>query len=377
MISLHYGPARGGAPCSPSAGIVRAPAAFARPCEMSSASQTRHGAVERLLGEPILRVEPIEPWSVERVHLSDRTVIVKWLRSHPTGVRANPAQVATERAAIEYLADLGLGIVPRLLAADEDAHLLILEDLHPAAPLSDDVTVEGLRAFARALGVLHASTAHVPDQRADDRDNGGGLARLWREVVDRSEIPLTTGAAADMKRILAAHADPGPFLVFSNGDAGVNNFLYHDGRGWLTDFEFAGFRSAFVDVSVLYVPGAMWMAVADPATDGTEAAYRTALALTVPEAEDDRRYGEGVAGAALAYAIARLHRLPLLDQRASGDKSRLQMVSTLETAAAVADSRHAYPALAAWSRIAASDLRRRWPDANVDLAALPAYARRQ
>lgn len=56
--------------------------------------------------------------------------------------------------------------------------------------------------------------------------------------------------------------------------------------------------------------------------------------------------------------------------------SRLQMVSTLETAAAVADSRHAYPALAAWARLAAGDLRPRWPDANADLPALPAYTRR-
>ena len=343
---------------------------------MPSASQPRRRVVERLLEAPILSVQPIEPWSVERVHLPDRTVVVKSLRSHPRGFRTDPAQVATERAALEFLATLGLEVAPRLLAADEEAGLLILEDLHPATPLSDDVTPEGLRAFARALGVLHASTAHAPDQRADDRDNGGGFARLWREAVGRTGIPLTAPAATDVERILAALADPGPFLVFSSGDAGVNNFLYRDGRGWLIDFEFAGFRSAFVDVSALYVPGPMWLAVADPAADGTEAAYRTALASAVPEADDDRRYGAGIAGAALAYAIARLHRLPLLDQRAPGDESRLQMVSTLETAATLADSRHAYPALAAWARLAAGDLRRRWPDADVDLGALPAYVRR-
>ena len=85
-------------------------------------------------------------------------------RADGHGVRTDPAKVATERAAIEYLADLGLDVVPRLLAADEEANLLVLEDLHPAAPLSDDVTPEGLRAFAAPS----ASTIVLEAEGEDD-----------------------------------------------------------------------------------------------------------------------------------------------------------------------------------------------------------------
>lgn len=84
-------------------------------------------------------------------------------RADGHGVRTDPAKVATERAAIEYLADLGLDVVPRLLAADVEANLLVLEDLHPAGTLSDDVTPEGLRAFARAPGVLHRAGSRGED----------------------------------------------------------------------------------------------------------------------------------------------------------------------------------------------------------------------
>lgn len=156
----------------------------------------------------------------------------------------------------------------------------------------------------------------------------------------------------------------------------VNNFLIDDDRGWLIDFEFAGYRSAFVDIVALYVPGPMWMAVADPAADGTESAYRTVLAEAIPETSDDRRYGEGVAGAALAFSIMRLHRLPLLDRRPPGDNSRLQMIATLDAAAAVATAHGVFPALTGWARRVNDGLRIRWPDADVDLATIAPYLRR-
>jgi hypothetical protein len=105
--------------------------------------------------------------------------------------------------------------------------------------------------------------------------------------------------------------------------------------------------------------------------------YRRALAAGVPEAEDDRRYGLGLAAACVAYALARLHRLPVLDSRPAGDDSRAQLVATLEAAASTAAAHRALPRLAGWCRHLADALRRRWPDADIDVAALAPYTPRR
>jgi len=77
----------------------------------------------------------------------------------------DPQQVLTEQAALEFLAELGVQITPRLLASDIGANILVLEDLAPRVPLAailqsadSEKAKVGLSAFARALGELSAAT---------------------------------------------------------------------------------------------------------------------------------------------------------------------------------------------------------------------------
>ena len=49
--------------------------------------------------------------------------------------------------------------------------------------------------------------------------------------------------------------EPGPFLAFTNGDAGANNYLVDGTDGRFIDFEFAGFRHASVRRAVSVRPG--------------------------------------------------------------------------------------------------------------------------
>ncbi|MFG1614376.1 hypothetical protein ACGFI3_16560 [Nonomuraea wenchangensis] len=96
---------------------------------------------------------------------------------------------------------------------------------------------------------------------------------------------------------MAELREPGPFLALSNNDPESNNVLVHaagepDAR--LIDFEFAGYTHCLHDAVCLHVPGPGWLSVADP---GPADAYRRALATGVPEAEDDRRHGFGLAAA--------------------------------------------------------------------------------
>ncbi|WP_240677846.1 hypothetical protein [Actinacidiphila soli] len=70
------------------------------------------------------------------------------------------------------------------------------------------------------------------------------------------------------------------------------------------------------------------MTAGDPIATGLADRYRRALADGVPEAEDDRRYGFGLAAACISWAIVHLHRFACLDNRAPGDGSRLQLVES-------------------------------------------------
>ncbi|MGW8881816.1 hypothetical protein [Streptomyces mirabilis] len=164
---------------------------------------------------------------------------------------------------------------------------------------------------------------------------------------------------------------PGPFLALSNGDAEANNILLHDSgpaEARLIDFEFAGCTHALTDAVCLYVPGPAWLTVGNPSTTGLADEYRHALALGIPEAEDDRRYGDGLAAACASWALVRLQRFALLDARSQGDHSRLQLIATLEAAADTAQTCRALPHLTTWIRRIATVLRHRWPDADQDFA---------
>ncbi len=352
-------------------------------------------AIESLLASSLGRSvsvtgsDRLAPWALTRVHLSaggrpHPSVIVKWLRNHPAGFRTDPSQILTEAAALRFLAEIGFEHAPGLVACDFEAGVLVLEDLTPAMPLAELLIAvvpeaeAGLRSFAATLGELHGATVGREAQYYRLRSTYGPvdpvaerlrfLGADWRRTPSDLEalgVRLRGEVEAELHVVSDLFAEPGPFLAFSNGDAGANNFMFGGAGGRLVDFEFAGFRLAFADAVCLYVPGPMWMTVSDPRRTGVEAEYRCALSSAVPEAEDDASFGLGVAAAALAFAVMRLARLAALDARPAGDDSRAQMVTTLERASDVAEAHAVLPHLRGWARRAAEVLRKRWPDTDI------------
>lgn len=357
-------------------------------------------------GRPI-RVRSLErlaPWSVLRCELEPEaanagapgSVVVKWLRDDPRGLRIDPRQIATEQAALEFLAEIGFPHAPRLIAADRAAGMLALEDLSPCTPLADLLRRQGaaasaavLLAFARTMGELGAATAGrsaaydairgrygpVDPQAGRERGLGPLWPDAWRRLAELG-LPMTSPVERDLAGAVETLLHPGAFLAFSNGDPEANNFLVGGDGGRLIDFEFAAYRHAMTSAVCMHVPGPAWITVEGPFCADLEHAYRRALAAGIVEAEDDRLFGFGMAGACLAMACDRLGRFAILDRRAPGERSRLQMVSTLEAAAGVARRHRALPQLAGWTERAAHWLRRRWPDADADFAGYPAYAPR-
>jgi hypothetical protein len=336
--------------------------------------------IERLLGVPVHAIDRVVPWEVARVTLADgRTVIVKWGRG-PGDERAQPERLLAERSALEFLAALDL--TPKLLAAGDG--LLVLEDLGPRPSLRE-LLLEGddtaLVDFARSLGRLHAATAGRaaeyyagPGAWADPRVDRETYLALWRDGVDHLAslgTAMSTAAAHELAEVIAEIVEPGPFLALSNGDVGLNNYLVlGPGDGRLIDFEAAGFRNVLAEVTDLYTPGPMWITLGDPSP--LEAAYRAEFPVA-----DDRAYGRVAAGGACVWAARRLATLPKIDARPSGDASRLHRVATMEAAADTAERFGCLPALRDWARAGAAALRRRWPDADIDLAALPPYTTRR
>ncbi|WP_327589359.1 aminoglycoside phosphotransferase family protein [Nonomuraea sp. NBC_00507] len=367
-----------------------------RPIEVESLLSRHRPAPVTVVGW-----QPVPPWAVARARLDGaEPVIAKWTRPHrgADGLRTASWRTRTELAVLRFLSDdLGLGLAPRALAADLDAGLIVLEDLAPRTPLDGLLRADGaaahairLAAFARARGELNAATAGqaatyharraalgpiTPDEDrivhfAGNREKGHRqAAALGAPIVGRAEREL----AAVREEL----AEPGSFLALSSGDPETNNILVHpsgDPDARLIDFEFAAYTHALHDAVCLHVPGPGWLSVRD---DGLAAEYRRALARGVPEAEDDRRYGFGLAAACLSYALNRLERFPRVDARPAGDDSRPQLVAILEAAARTAEAHRALPHLAGWARQAADLLRRRWPDADLDLEAVPPYTPRR
>jgi aminoglycoside/choline kinase family phosphotransferase len=353
--------------------------------------------------------EHLEPWAVARVLLAGpgaaRTAVVKWVRAGPARVRSEPWRLHAELAALQFLSeDLGLALAPRVIAADVPAGLLVMEDLAPRVALDRLIRRDGaaahpglLAVFARARGELSAATAgqagtyHARCAAVRYIAPAGGapesrLAGLWdqgRQDAAALGTPVAGSAASELTAVLEELNAPGPFLTLSHGDAEANNIMVHEhgpADARLIDFEAAGYAHALLDAVCLHVPGPGWISVGDPGADGLADQYRRALARGVPEAQDDRRYGFALASACLHWALLRLHRFAVLDARAPGDHSRLQLVETLESAARTAEAHRALPHLAGWARRTADALRRRWPDADLDLtdwATFPPYSPRQ
>jgi aminoglycoside/choline kinase family phosphotransferase len=355
---------------------------------------------------PAVRVdrwERLEPWAVARVWVDGGSalpgsVVVKWVPHGQRETRTASWRLRTELAALRFLEqDIGADLAPRVIAADASAGFFVLEDLAPRVSLDQLLRRDGaaphagrLAAFARARAALSAATAGRAEtynaRRAEPApDPAVRLAADWQEAIDHAvalDVPTTGQVNRELAKAAGELAAPGPFSALSNRDAEANNVLLHasgpaDAR--LIDFEFAGYTHALADAVCLYVPGPAWLTVGDPTTTGLADAYRRALALGIPDAEDDRRYGDGLAAASVSWGLVRLRRFALLESRPPGDPSRLQLISTLEAAARTAESYRALPHLTGWIRRIAATLRRRWPDADQDFddpARFPPYRAR-
>ncbi len=321
-------------------------------------------------------------------------MITKWVRGgdpDDLGARAHPSQLATEAFALDFLDDHGVR-APRLIIADRG--ILIMEDFPAHRPLDQLIRDHGyteqsrakLLEAARLIADRHARTVgraesfyrglaeRIPVDR--ERDRRRFMARGWERTsgfATQLGCPPGDRAVAEAAEVYVRLDQPGPFLALSNGDSATNNVLVGEPVDVIIDYEFAGYRHALTDLTDFYLPGPRWVTVPDAVESGFEQAYRTTLAATIPEVADDERFGRDLAAAGLSHGFGRLGNLPKIDARPAGDRSRLERMITIESAAALAESRSAFPALADWCRDLGRTLRRRWPETDVLTHQLPPF----
>ncbi|MBO0795119.1 MAG: hypothetical protein J2P36_29800, partial [Ktedonobacteraceae bacterium] len=192
------------------------------------------------------------PWVVRCSIEADRgavpgSVIVKVCRPVDHS-RSEPERLYHEQVALEFLTSIGSTVGPRLFAADDEAGILVMEDLGAGSALEDllvgsdaSAASHGLVAYAEALGRLHAATIghaeeyyqlrsrYGPVDPTFDRISilGVGIEDAFRQlrevIASRPYLPALHDAGSDVDEMLRMLAEPGPYLALSNGDTCPTN----------------------------------------------------------------------------------------------------------------------------------------------------------
>jgi len=349
-----------------------------------SAAETR--AAEALLarawgpGASVRAAEPI--WDrrhVVRLHLAaDRSVVMK--------KRAGKDSFGIELAALEYLNGMPEPVAPRLLGADAEAGILLMEDLGPGPSLADSLLTgdrsrvrADLISYAEALGSVHAWSMRRP------RDPSFGTPP-WPGAVARGKDALL-GAAASLGLPAAdAGTEVDQLSVMLNetgyhglvhGDACPDNVRFLDGRCRIFDFEHSGWGAVVLDASYLLAPfpscwcfGRLPAAVAAPAMSAYCGRLEAAGIDLGPSWDVAMTAALGAWIVAWGDAIARVLEE---DSEWGTTTMRPRLLTWLHSFTSAADTSGALPGL----RILAGDLHERlsarWPEAVI--ADYPALAR--
>ena len=273
------------------------------PALPAAGQRAAEALLTRALGEPTA-VQAAEPlWDrghVFRLRLaSGRTVILKRKRRQwPIGAQL----FGDELAALDYLNGMPVPVAPRLLGADPQAGLLLMEDLGDGATLADSLMAAGrervqaeLIAYARALGSLHTWSMSHAGEAAGVRARhspGNEAGPRWRNTVQRSKKPYLTAAATlgvathgvaeeidQVHRMIVGTS----YLGLVHGDPCPDNVRLIDGTCRIVDYEYAGWGPVAYDAAYLLAPfPSCWCfarlpnEVAGPAVEAYRASLETA-----------------------------------------------------------------------------------------------------
>ena len=200
-------------------------------------------------------------------------------------------------------------LVPRLLGADLEAGVVVLEDLGDTGTLDTRLLADGPRAAANAQRACVALAAQYARLHAAGR----GREEAFRDACERVPGALPEGRVVEVTRwleglqrvrawlaaagcpeppglreacaqVAATYATPGAYLTLTHGDPAPTNA--HVGRSpeavRLLDFEYAAYRHALYDLTAWDV----LCPLPPPVVRAMRRRYRARLAPAVPVARD-------------------------------------------------------------------------------------------
>jgi hypothetical protein len=349
-----------------------------------SAAETR--AAEALLartwgpGTSVRAAEPIwDRTHVIRLHLAaDRSVVLK--------KRQDNDAFGVELAALEYLNGMLEPVAPRLLGADADAGIVLIEDLGPGPSLADSLLTgdrsrvrADLVSYAEALGSVHAWCIGRP---GDPRLG----APPWPGLVARSKDAFLGAAAALGLATAGAGSEiDGLSLILNetryqglvHGDPCPDNVRFQGGRCRIFDYEHSGWGAVVLDASFLLAPfpscwcfGRLPASVAAPAMSAYRGRLQAAGIELGPSWDVAMTAALGAWVVAWGDAIAKLLEK---DSEWGTTTMRPRLLTWLRSFTDAPDQSGAFPRLRVLAGELHERLSARWPDAVT--AAYPALAR--
>jgi Ser/Thr protein kinase RdoA (MazF antagonist) len=293
-----------------------------------------------------------------------------------------------ELAALEYLSAMPEPVAPRLLGADAEAGLLLMEDLGPGRSLADSLLTGSaeaaqadLVAYARALGALHAWSGERAAGFAARRARhapGAALAPAWLGAVGRGQagflavaagLGLPTAGVEDELKTITDITNGAAFPGLVHGDACPDNVRMLGGECLIFDFESSGWGPVTLDAAYLLAPfPSCWCFGHLPA--GAAAAALDAYRARVGEAgiELGPAWDAALAAALAVWIIARgmaLRKALEEDDSWGTTTMRPRLLAWLRSFAAAAGRAGTLPRLRALAADLDEVLSQRWPQVRV------------
>jgi Ser/Thr protein kinase RdoA (MazF antagonist) len=228
----------------------------------------------------------------------DRSAVLKRRDDRPRPGQAE--EFGIELATLEYLNAMPVPVAPRLLGADPETGIMVMEDLGRGPSLADSLLAgrrepaeAGLIAYARALGRLHAWSRNRPAELAARRARhapGATMAPAWTGATMRGRdaflgaaagLGLTTAGVEEEIAGLAAMMAGSGYLGLVHSDACPDNVRLLGREGRIFDFETSGWGPVVLDAAYLLAPfPSCWCfgAVPDEVAGAALEAYRAELA---------------------------------------------------------------------------------------------------
>jgi fructosamine-3-kinase len=293
------------------------------------------------------------------------------------------------------------GLVPQCYGIDSTATVLVMEALaaEPDQLLgtilfgSDAAhTEQALVAYNSALGTMHGATmgqatayyqiracygaSHPSRHRIhrilDDLRNLGPL-------LESTGIALPVTVQHEVRDVLAALHEPGPFFTFTHGDATPANVFVTPTGVRLFDFDTSAFRHALLDgafARLRYLYSIWARQIPVTVQRRVAATYRDALATRCAAATDDAVFNRALITGCTAWLARLCALLPTVhdqDQRWGRSTNRQRIVAGLEHFACVANEVCLCPGLAERAHVVGQRLHTMWGEGASTMRLYPAF----